>query len=75
MKTQEEHSCKHIQCGYWAVVCLFQGWAWPGFPLCLMDVSLFAEIPKVMNSLCTIGIGNLDSKTSICHFRHKRHSL
>ena len=28
----------------------------PWFPLCLTDVSVFAEIPKVKNSLCTITV-------------------
>ena len=28
--------------------------ALPGSPLCLTDVSIFAEIPTVVNSLCTI---------------------
>ena len=27
---------------------------YPGSPLCLTDMSIFAEIPKVVNSLCTI---------------------
>ena len=30
--------------------------ACPGSPLCLTDVSVFAEIPKVVNSLCTITV-------------------
>ena len=38
-------------------VCLFQGWmgtgACPDSPLCLRDMSLFADIPKVMSSFCT----------------------
>ena len=39
-------------------VCLFQGWdgyrGLPGSPLCLTNVSVFAEIPKVVNSLRTL---------------------
>ena len=41
------------------VVCFKGGMitrAFLGFPLCLMDVSVFAEIPKVVNSLCTITV-------------------
>ena len=49
------------------IVCLFQGWNgyWglPWFPPLPADVSLFAEIPKVVNSLCTIYNGVLGTQT------------
>ena len=39
---------------------LFQGWdgyrGLPRLPLCLTNVSVFAEIPKFTNSLCTITV-------------------
>ena len=41
------------------VVCFKGGMstrAFLGFPLCLTDVSVFAEIPKVVRSLCTITV-------------------
>ena len=47
-------------------VCLFQGLnGYPGlprFPLGLTDMFVFTEIPKVVNSLCTIMVfRNLDN--------------
>ena len=46
---------------------LFQGWdgcqGLPQFPLCLANVSVFAEISKVVNSLCIIGNCVLGTRT------------
>ena len=39
----------------------YQGF--PGSPLCLTDMSVFAEIPKVVNSLCTIDNSVLGIRT------------
>ena len=51
------------------LVCLFVcllmvGWVYPGSPLCLTDVSVFSEIPKVVNSLCIIENSVLGIRTN-----------
>ena len=40
---------------------------YPSSPLCLMDVSIIAEIPKVMSSLCTIENSVLGTRTMVAH--------